>query len=247
MGTHRKLHVPAESPQRPITSTCSEAEAFSDSQTYPVRLCRVYKSWMPATHAKTARAVPPPAASLSPLATRRALETRPFKGSLSWAVFVSRARPRRRQNEHGPDYTGVVSRRARSVLETAWFPSAWTRSAKPGRLHRGGWRLGPHRYGPQGEPAAPGGGGASPWGRRGALLHCAVAPACPGSPCQALSRTRKPGLDRTAEGRWCQRQTSGLLGSGGVRNRLSAVTLFECDLVLFLSPQLPHLRSGGRY
>lgn len=176
---------------------------------------------------KTARAVPPPAASLSPLATRRALETRPFKGSLSWAVFVSRARPRRRQSEHGPDRTGVLSRRARSVLETAWFPSAWTPSAKPGRPHWGGWRLGPRRHGPQGEPTATGDGGASSGGRHGALLHCAVAPACPGSPCQALSRACKPGPDRTAEGRWCQRRTSGLLGSGGVRNRLSAVTLLE--------------------
>lgn len=93
---------------------------FIDSQTSPgvfLRLCGGDESWAPRTHAPTCERCP---ASLGVTVTRAtclALETWPFKGSLSPEVLVSRARPRRRQSEHGPGCTGAVARRACSGLE----------------------------------------------------------------------------------------------------------------------------------
>lgn len=163
--------------------------------------------------------IPPRAVSLSPLATRGVPETRPFKGCLSRADFVLRARPRRRQSEHGCGCAGAVAQRARSGLEAEWSTRARAAGSEPGRLRGGDRRPEPSRQHSQAKPAAPGGCGAGPGGRLGGVLHRAVAPACPGSPRRASSHAGKPELGSAPN-----------FGASGKRRGQESPPATACDL-----------------
>lgn len=146
--------------------------------------------------------------------------------------MVSRARPQRRQSDHGPGGARCVGSWLEPVRPSggvAYTTLAANLGAEVGRFHQGGgWE--PRPRGPQGEPAVAGGSGAGPGRRAGAVPHRAVAPALPGSPRRALGRTGKAWLARAAEGEPGSAPNSGLLRSLRVRSGLfrPLVTLDEC-------------------
>lgn len=138
------------------------------------------RPWQPGDH----RPPPPPPGSF---------KRSPSSGRLRFA-----RPPAAPVNKHGPGCAGAVALRARSSLGAGPSPPAPTSRAGPGRLRGDGGRARRHR--PQGELAAPRGGGAGPGGRPGAVPHGAVAPARPGPPRRALGRAGEPGPGRVRVG-----------------------------------------------